>query len=768
MDAISPKLRRIGGFRIFTESNIYGQERTAVYLDHVPVAQFDPENLNERKLAAVELVERHNCSQTISGKICGLHRNTVFKALRIKKVLGVEAVFEDNRGPNGPSKYIGELRSHIKHLLRKHPDWTDQQVADQTAADFSIKVSRSSVARIRTENKYKQHETLNKAELIRMAEEADEIARCRFDRKQLQFNFMYDEDIREDIEESSQDQTPKPGKRSEKCLLDRLREGERCNFSGALMHHFFLSEIGFSNIISPLNNVLSATYGPVDILGSCFFSVALGIPSIESLKLVNSSEFGILLGINRAPDKETIRERLTDIAGQYKSSEMIDGFAEVLLERDFIDRGVFFIDGHFLPYYGLNVITKGYHTVRRLAMRGNELYAITDGQGRVLFFFTESNEIDFRPIIHRCAQKLISYGIPRPILVFDRGGYGIHFFSELDETSDFITWAKYLGDKALSHFDDSFFTVCLMYNGKKYRIGATSRIVSESEQTAKKDGRSKAASMKVRLVVLENIETKKRIGIYTNNEDKPVHFIAQYMLSRWGDSENVFKKMMARFNLNYHPGYDIKELENQPLVENPDIPIIKKAIRALNKDVEELEKDILVIEAKQHRRSDKRRIVKRSELEKELAQKMEYISDFKQKLTQLPEKLSIIEILKGKKVSRCDLEKKRLYDLVQFMAYNSRERLAEIFRTCYDDPRDGFQVLDMITGRAGYIKLSGQTLIVVLDWIESKKQRKAAKKFCRLLNQEDIKMEGHMNLKLSFHISRYPIHGSTRQMHNLI
>lgn len=731
-----------------------------MYLDHVPVAQFDPDNLGEQKLTAIELSERHNCSQALCGKICGLHRNTVFKALRIKRVLGIEAIFEDNRGPNGPSKYVGKLRSHIKQLLRKHADWTDQQIADQAAADFSVKVSRSGVARIRTENKDKQHNPPGKAELIRMARQADEIDRCQFDRKQMQFNFMHDEDIRKKDKTSSQEPLPKPAKRSERKFIDRLKNGERCNFSGALMHYLFLSEIGFSDMISPLNNVPGATYMAGDILGSCFFSVALGLPSIESLKLVNAGEFGILLGINRAPDKETIRERLTDIAGQYKSLEMIDKFAEVLLERDFIDRGVFFIDGHFLPYYGLNVIAKGYHTVRRMAMRGNELYAITDQQGRILFFVTESNEIDFRPIIERCAQKLISYGIARPILVFDRGGYGIHFFSHLDDSADFITWAKYLGDKALAGFEDSFFTVCLMHNGKKYRVAETSRTVSESVQTAKREGRGKPASMNLRLVVLENIETRKRVGIFTNNKNKPLHCIAQYMLSRWGDSENVFKKMMARFNLNYHPGYDIKELENQPLIDNPDIAMIKKAIRALNRDVGKLERDILVIEAKQHRKSDKRRVVKRSKLEKELAEKKEDISSFKQKLSQLPEKLPIAEVLKGKVISRCDLEKKRLYDLVQFMVYNSRERLSEIFRTCYGDPRDIFQVLDMITGREGYIKLSGQTLIVVLDWIESKKHRQAAEKFCHLLNQKEIRMEGHMNLKLSFHISRYPIHGT--------
>jgi len=57
------------------------------------------------------------------------------------------------------------------------------------------------------------------------------------------------------------------------------------------------------------------------------------------------------------------------------------------------------------------VIAKGYFTVRRLAMKGNELYAITDLQGRPLFFITESNEIDFRPIIARSAEMLVGFGI---------------------------------------------------------------------------------------------------------------------------------------------------------------------------------------------------------------------------------------------------------------------------------------------------------------------------------------------------------------------
>jgi hypothetical protein len=261
--------------------------------------------------------------------------------------------------------------------------------------------------------------------------------------------------------------------------------------------------------------------------------------------------------------------------------------------------------------------------------------------------------------------------------------------------------------------------------------------------------------MDLRMVVIENIDTKKRIAIFTNNHDRPLFDIAYYMLSRWGDSENIFKEMMARFNLNYHPGYDIKELENQPLVDNPDIALVRKAIAMLGKEIAGLEKDLLVAEAKQQQRPDQRRIRTLAKLRSSIAKKKADVTGFEEKLASLPEKVSILELLKGKPMSRCDLEKKRIYDIMQFMAYNSRERLVSLFRKCYGDHRDVKPVLDMLTHRAGYVKLVGKTLFVVLDWIQNQKHREAAIRFCRLLNQYAVGMTGKLEFRLSFHISKY-------------
>ena len=755
------KSEKVGNLVIFQENDMKGDLIKAVFFNYAPVARFNTDDVNERKVAAIELVERGLCNQKHAGSICGFHRNTVFKLLRTKRLLGLEAIFEDNRGLKVPYKYINEIRSHIKKLQRQYPDWTDHAIADQAAKDLNIEISRSSVARIRTEkaDNRRDKNRPGKKELIELAEIAESIDKEDYDGRQLRLNFEKDPELKEKSKESEKEAAPKGERETEKRLIERLQQGERSSFCGGLMHHLYLQEVGFEELLSPFPLKPGASYQSWEILATLFHSVNLSIPSIEALKLVNASELGILAGMNKSPDKETMRTLLGRMAEFNLSGDLIDGFATRLLQQGQIDPEVFFIDGHFLPYYGLKVIAKGYFTVRRLAMRGNELYAVTDLQGKPLFFFTESNEIDFRPIISRAADKLIELGISRPMLVFDRGGYGVHFFSDLSEKADFVTWAKYLGDKSLARISEESFSIGLFFNDQKYLVAEDVRTVKETIQTAKKDGRTTPTSMALRLVVIKDVKTGKRIGIYTNNTSRPLYNIAYYMLQRWGDSENFFKEMMARFNLNYHPGYDIKELEQQPLVENPDIPLIKKAIRSLKKEVQELEREILIAEGKLARRKDKRLDNKILNFRKEIEEKNNDIAQFECKLSTIPDKVSILDILHGKPMSRSDLEKKKLYDLMQFMAFHSRERLVEIFRACYDDHRDIKPVLDMITTRAGYVKLIGQTLFVVLDWIESKKHRKAAERFCRLLNQKAIKLIGRLNVKLFFHVSRIPHNG---------
>ncbi|MDZ7758869.1 MAG: hypothetical protein U5L00_01240 [Desulfovermiculus sp.] len=535
---MSPTCRKIENFLVGSEYDHKGRHIITVFLNAMPVTRFDADENAERRQAAIQLVELGLCTKTIAGEICGFHRNTVADLLKTKELLGLEAVLLENRGRKEPVKYINEIQGHIRKLQEEHPDWSDQKIANQAGKDLGMEVSRNAVARIRIKHEPPKPKPPDKQELLDMAKIAEETAKEHSPQQQLKLPFKLDPELKQKQEELAETKSPEAKTKAEEELIAKLKQGERLPFAGELMHHLFLQEIGFEELLSCYPYQFGSRYQALDALGMIFHSINLGFPSIESLKLANAGDLGILIGQPRAPEKETLRGLLGRLASQEKSPQLIEDVARNLLEKDRIDKEVFFIDGHFLPYYGLHVIAKGYYTVRRMPLKGNEIYAVTDLQGRPLFFLTESCEIDFRPMIARSAEMLIDLGIERPILVFDRGGYGVHFFNELDQQADFVTWAKHLPEKAMTELP-GFIPMCIAE--EEIEIAETSRTIRETTQTAKNDGRNEPSSMQVRLVAIKFQKSGKYMGIYTNNTEKPVHEIAYYMLQRWGNPKTSLR-----------------------------------------------------------------------------------------------------------------------------------------------------------------------------------------------------------------------------------
>jgi len=742
------KTEKIGRFSIYAEKDRLGKLTKTAYFEYSPIVRFNPNSPQERRIACVELVDLGYCNHKMAGILCGFHRNTVSRLVETKKLLGIEALIQDCRGPKTPWKYIGDIRIGVEGLLEQHSEWTDQQVADEATRVLDESISRSSVARIRGKDKQDELKALSKKDLLELAKQAEEIDVKRHDERQLTLNFEKDPEFAQKVDEFKKEEAPRAQTETDKQLLENLREGQRNVFAGALLHSLFLEHIGFQGAF-PQMNTNGQTYTQADIFKAIYYGLHIGLPSIEAHKLVNAQDLGLLLGKSASADESTIRRGLDQMAQGKQSDSLIDYFANQFLKQGVIDPEVFYIDGHFLPYYGLSIIAKGYFTTRRTTQKGNIIYMVSDLAGRALFSITEGCEIDFRPIIHRAAEKLTAYGIERPLLVFDRGGYGIYSFSQLKEKADFITWAKYLDS---TQIQDIKYTSCVSCNGGKYLVGEKTKLIKEAPSTAQKEGRTECTQMEVRIVVIKEIENGKPVPIYTCNMTRPAGDIAFFMLNRWGDSENLFKELMAKFNFNYHPGYCLNELEQQPLIDNPEVKIIKATIDNIKEKLGRL--------YYKREQLTQRQKKKRIQLQEEIEELQKDLDNFSEKLAQIPDKISIIELLRGKKMGICDLEKKRSYDVVQMLAYNSREWLVELFRPCYPDPRDVKQVLDMITKRPGYVKLYGKTLIVLLDWIQNRKHSQAAVRFCQKINQMTPMLTGRLNFRLFFKISTIPQMGT--------
>ena len=188
-----------------------------------------------------------------------------------------------------PFQVYWEGSLSYQKMIRSHPDWVDQEIANAASKELSMDVSRSAVARIRSEKEDKKWRSRkrSKAELLEDAYYADALGKVDFDKKQLEFDMIWDQEIKEAAERCTAEGPIETEDHFQKIFIDRLSCGEHSNFAGQFMHHCFLDEIGFDEITSvyPVNP--NNAYQSRDILSTIFHSINLGLPSIEGLKLIN-------------------------------------------------------------------------------------------------------------------------------------------------------------------------------------------------------------------------------------------------------------------------------------------------------------------------------------------------------------------------------------------------------------------------------------------------------------------------------------------------
>src|SRR4030043_485900 len=337
------KRERIGPFIIYTEKDRLGKQTKTVYFEYRPVVRFNPCSSQERRVACVELVELGYCNKGVAGRICGFHRNTVARLVQTKNLLGIEGLIRDDRGPKAPWKYIGDIRKGIKELLSEHPEWTDQEIAQEASRRLGENISRSAVARIRGEGKEaKPKEEYSQEELLELAKKAEEIDVRRHDSRQLTLNFEADPEFAKKSEEFKQEEAPSARTETDQQLLKRLEEGQRNVFAGSLLHSLFLEEINFQGAFGDISSKEEAFYSQEEIVKALYYGLHSGLPSIESHKLVNSMDLGLMLGRVSSPDEATIRMKLNQMAEQNPSRKLIDYFAQAFLRQGFIDPEVFY------------------------------------------------------------------------------------------------------------------------------------------------------------------------------------------------------------------------------------------------------------------------------------------------------------------------------------------------------------------------------------------------------------------------------------------
>jgi len=551
-----------------------------------------------------------------------------------------------------------------------------------------------------------------------------------------------------------------PGQR---MYLDQLKQGSYNSYAGGLLFTPFLSHHPFLSTIRDILDMPGQEgYTLEELCLTLFYFDVFGFRSMEDFKRVYPEEFGLLMGKATSPSHFTLRRFLHKVRTLGKSEELMEAFARMYLNTGLARWGVLYIDAHFLPYYGMVPITKGWHGVRQMAMKGSYHFIGVDESFNPWLFLVRSSSEDLLQKIPELIEKakeaardagINEKRIDELIVVFDREGFSGPLYGHLDgrdrddhnRQAIFVSWAKY-ADKWVYEMPEENFHQTAVVN---YEIRKPQEIrYAETERRMSKYG-------KIRAVVIEREADGKRMAIYTNGSQEEItgEAVVQLICRRWGE-ENLIKELLGKHFINYMPGYVREAMGEQPLVSNPQVKQLKRQRGILASELHTLKVQLADKILKGAKDETNWRQIKGKEIPllTEIVKRENEMLFLDQELEGLPAKLPYDQVHGGKKLEALNYEKKRYLDCVKVYAYNAQKRMCDLLSEHYDKRKEILPALSMIVKRGGVVKLQSGRMRVRLKRFKNSEIDYAARGLCEDLNRMDPKTLDRFHLPILFEV----------------
>jgi len=546
----------------------------------------------------------------------------------------------------------------------------------------------------------------------------------------------------------------------QRIYLDCLERGGFNTYAGGLLLVPFLERHSFLSVIKRIIDLPTYEgYKLEELCQTLFFFDVFGFHSMEDFKRAYSEEFGVLVGRSQSPSLFTLRRFLHKVKALKIGERLIDAFALEYLKSGIAKWGTIYIDGHFLPYHGMTHITKGWHAVRQMPMKGSYHFIGVDAKFHPWLFLVRSSEEDLLEKIPEMIKKarkiaeeagLSQEDTKQLIVIFDREGYSAKLYRYLDARDNeedhkrvlFISWAKH-ADKWVHAIEQEKFDQTAWVG---YEIKEPGQIkYFQTERVMNKYGR-------IRTIVIESGTKQMRGAIYTNGTDIEIKAekIIGLMCRRWGE-ENLIKELMRKHTINYMPGYVFEDVQEQPMVDNPRIKALRKERAAHIQELHKLKiqlADRMLKKSEEHADWDQTR-----KSEPEMSRKIIGIDNaillLNQQIDKLPAQLRYDDVHDGQKLQMLNYEKKRFLDGIKVFTYNMKEQMCQILLKYYPARKEILSALAMIIERAGDIKLEGGQLNVRIRSFQDREINYAARHLFEELN--------HMQPR-TLDKYRFPIH----------
>jgi len=503
------------------------------------------------------------------------------------------------------------------------------------------------------------------------------------------------------------------------------------------------------------NEEAAHAYGVSGWMMTLLFLQWFGFSTIESFKFACRREFSVLLGSGRAPAVKTLREYSRDHADPKVTNEWMQQLARRYMALDIIQLGTLYFDGHKIPYYGHLDLPKGYTSTRRFPMKGIQQTFANDRRGRPVFLRVHDTSQSFKETVLEMIRDALELWketkVRSPLIVaFDRELYDTDFFTTLDEWGVlYITWRKWDVPLSFAELTESvLFPPLPLINGqpqhgpaqvryhslrreitvKGYAIEAISFVDGEAED--------KAQITPSTLVTNARRFTKER---YPDFAGLPAGEIIDTLCYRWRQ-ENYFRHSKHQQHLDYIPSYESKERTVERTVANPLLKQNAKEMAELRKKVGKLNDQIAKSLTDPKNREKSLETILQQKNIQPLTQQKEAaearLQELKKEKATIEERVSATE--KGEEQIELVLDRKIFLDVLRIVMHNANQMLLDVFKRCYNDPRDLHDVLKNITRQSGTVHETKTKVIVTLNSLEAPTYKRATEQLCKELNDREF------------------------------
>jgi len=634
-------------------------ERVTFYNAAGPIFSCECDDRTGLRLAAVTVIEQGLAGITAVAKALSLHRTTLYRDVRKFADEGVEGLVGKRRGPKGPHA----LTPEVQRRAQKRLDRGESIRATAVSAGVSERGLRHAIKRGLLVGPQRKSTEERTGEVTTTASSSNLTGpRARASRDQsCELGVATSREIDRTMAALGKLEEAEP----------HFKAVEGVQGAGALLALPALLEEGLLDVGTSLYGWLrNGFFGLRSILLTLAFMALLRIKTPEQLTEHAPGEFGVLLGLDRAPEVKTLRRKLHELGERGLADLFKRRFAERWAKAEPRELAILYIDGHVRPYHGrVHALPRLHVQQRGRPMPGTKDFHVNDRRADPLLFVTaEATEgliATLDSVLLPEIRRLVG-DTRRVTIAFDREGWSPKMFAKWKaECFDVLTYRK--GEQSQWR-KSSFETVVGRVGGEKVEYRLAERQVKLSNGLSVRE---------VRRLTDDGHQT----AVITTNEKLPLLAVAHRMFSRWRQ-ENFFRYMRHEFALDHLCTNAVEPADPERLVPHPKRAALeKKRKAACAARTRLLERRLDLAPGKKVRVGNRQ--ASEDDLDRLIDARETEIKRLAERIAKLPKRVPIGEVVPPERVVQLERERKVLVDAIKLCAYRAESSLARLLEPLF-------------------------------------------------------------------------------------